>query len=440
MPETPGDWFVQVLVFVLVAYPIVGGLAFVVSSFYYHVFAERRDRPRYLEQGEPFVSVLVPAHNEEESIESTVHYLLNRLNYPADRFEIIVVDDASSDRTGELLGRLQEEYPQLRVISIVENRGKAHGFNVALAHARGDFLLSNDADTKPNPDAVWQYLSYFEREGGQNVGAVTGNMLPANRTTITAQAQQNELNSIIGLIKRSQMSYGALFAFSGANTMYRRQAVVDVGGWHAEQPTEDIAIAWDMQEAGWRALFAPRIRFFLDVPERFAPLLRQRRRWSSGGVYVLLTKAAKLLRHPVRNYRMLPVVADYTTSIVWSFLYWVSLALFLLLQLWFAATQNWERFWHGWYMVGIFVAIQMVVGLVQLTTASYYNDGGRTLKYILFAPWYMLVYWMVNTWTIVSQFLPTVAKTWSRRSGGTWKPPERSASLEGVREGHQGAS
>ena len=95
-------------------------------------------------------------------------------------------------------------------------------------------------------------MSYFEREGGHNVGAVTGNMLAANRTTMTAQAQQNELNSIIGLIKRSQMSYGALFAFSGANTMYRKQAVLDVGGWHAEQPTEDIAIAWDMQAAGWR--------------------------------------------------------------------------------------------------------------------------------------------------------------------------------------------
>ena len=128
--------------------------------------------------------------------------------------------------------------------------------------------MSNDADTKPNPDALWQYLSYFEREGGQNVGAVTGNMLAANRTTLTAEAQQNELNSIIGLIKRSQMSYGGLFAFSGANTMYRKQAVLDVGGWHAEQPTEDIAIAWDMQAAGWRALFAPHIRFFLDVPEQ----------------------------------------------------------------------------------------------------------------------------------------------------------------------------
>ncbi|KQW53089.1 glycosyl transferase [Nocardioides sp. Root1257] len=436
MPSSGADWFVQLLIFVLIAYPIVGGLAFLVSSFYYHVFSERRDRPRYLEHGEPFVTILVPAHNEEASIESTVRYLETMLNYPSDKYEIIVVDDASTDRTAEILASLQGEYPDLRVVSIVKNRGKAQGFNVALAFARGDFLLSNDADTRPNPDALWQYLSYFEREGGQNVGAVTGNMLAANRTTLTAEAQQNELNSIIGLIKRSQMSYGGLFAFSGANTMYRRQAVLDVGGWHAEQPTEDIAIAWDMQSAGWRALFAAHIRFFLDVPEQTRSLVKQRRRWSSGGIYVLVSKGPALLRHPIRRWRMMPIVLDYSFSVFWSFLYWISMALFLLTQLLMAVTQNWERFWHNWYMVGIFVALQMVIGLVQLSAASYYNDGGRTLKYILFAPAYMLVYWMVNTWTVVVEFVPTVRKVWERRDGGSWKSPERSDSLQGTREVH----
>jgi poly-beta-1,6-N-acetyl-D-glucosamine synthase len=430
MTAASSDWFIQILIFVIVAYPIVGGLAFLVSSFYYHLFQERRDLPRYLEHGEPFVTIFVPAHNEEDSIASTVHYLENMLNYPAEQYEIIVIDDASTDRTPAILVELQSQYDDLRVITIVKNRGKAHGFNVALAFARGDFILSNDADTKPNPDALWQYMSYFEREGGHNVGAVTGNMLAANRTTIVALAQQNELNSIIGLIKRSQMSYGALFAFSGANTMYRKQAVLDVGGWHAEQPTEDIANAWDMQTNGWRALFAPHIRFFLDVPEQTKALVKQRRRWSSGGIYVLLTKGPKLLRHPLRNFAMMPVIFDYGLSIIWSVLYWISMALFVLSQVYFAGARNWERFFHNWYMVGIFVGIEMVVGVVQLTVASYYNDRGRTLKYVLFAPWYMLVYWMVNTYTVVVELIPTVRKIWALRDGGTWKSPERSTSLQ----------
>lgn len=429
MSTTDGQWFAPVLIFVLMAYPIVGGLAFLVSSFYYHVLDERRQRPRYLERGEPFVTILVPAHNEQESIADTVRYLDRMLNYPPERYEIVVVDDASTDSTPDILAALQDEVPRLRVITIVQNRGKAHGFNVALAFARGDFVLSNDADTRPDPDALWQYLSYFERPDGHNVGAVTGNMLAANRTTLTAQAQQNELNSIIGLIKRSQMSYGALFAYSGANTMYRRDAVLDVGGWHAEQPTEDIAIAWDMQDAGWRAVFAPHIRFFLDVPEHLRALIKQRRRWSSGGLWVLMSKGPGLVRHPVRNFRMMPVVLDYGISVVWSFLYWVSITVFLLTQGYLAATQGWERFWHNWYLAGIFVALQMVVGLLQLAAASYYNDRGRTLKYLVFAPWYMLVYWMVNTGTIVVELAPTLRKVWAHRDGGTWISPQRSASL-----------
>jgi len=430
---TTGDWFMQIIIFVLMAYPIVGGCAFIVSAVYYHCFLERHDRPRYLARGEPFITILVPAHNEEEEIAGTVHWLENQLNYPADKYEIIVVDDASTDRTPSILADLQRQYPRnLRVITIVKNRGKAHAFNVAIAYAKGDFLLSNDADTKPNPDALWQYMSYFEREGGQNVGAVTGNMLAANRTTLVALAQFNELNSIIGLIKRSQMSYGGLFAFSGANTMYRKQAVLDVGGWHAEQPTEDIAISWDMQTAGWRALFAPAIRFFLDCPEGLGMLLKQRRRWSSGGIYVLLTKSAGLLKHPVRNFRTMPIIFDYGLSVVWSFLYWISLALFLISQVYFASRGNWERFDHNWYMVGIFVAIEMVVGTVQLALSSFFNDRGRSMKYLLFAPWYMLVYWMVNTWTVCVEFVPTTRKVLAHRDGGMWKSPARSRSLHDV--------
>ncbi|SEI80839.1 glycosyltransferase [Demequina mangrovi] len=440
MPETPGGWFELLLIFILVSYPIVGGMGFLVSSFYYHVLSERRDRPRYLEQGEPFVTIFIPAHNEEASIESTVRYLAGTLNYPADRYEIMVVDDASNDRTPEILTALMEEFDQLRVVTIVNNRGKAHGLNCALAFAKGDFLLCNDADTKPNPDAIWQYLSYFEREGGQNLGAVTGNMLAANRTTLTAEAQQNELNSIIGLIKRGQLAYGALFAFSGANTMYRRQAVLDIGGWHAEQPTEDIAIAWDMQTAGWRATFAPHIRFFLDVPEKLRALIKQRHRWSSGGVYVLASKGPKLLKHPIKRFRMMPVITDYAISVLWSLIYWITLVIFLLTQAVFAVSGDWERFWHTWYMAGIFVALQMIIGLAQLTLASFYNDRGRTLRYVLFGPIYLLGYWMVNTWTVALELIPAFAKVWSRRDGGVWKSPERSSSLQDAGEETGGAA
>lgn len=433
------DWIfnhvVDFLVLVLVSYPIVGGIAFIISSIYQRVFNERRQLPAYFEGEPPFVSIFVPAHNEEDSIESTIVYLATQLNYPDHCYEILVINDGSTDATGEILSQLQVRFPsKLRVLTVVDNRGKAHGYNIALGYARGEFILSNDADTKPETDALWKYMSYFKREGGQNVGAVTGNMLVSNRTTLTALVQMNELNSIVGMIKRSQMAYGGLFAFSGANTMYRKAAVFDVGGFQAEQPTEDIAIAWDMQTNGWQALFAPHIRFFLDMPETLRAMFKQRRRWASGGIYVLLTKTGSLLKHPIKNLATMPIIIDYAFSIVWSFFYWISMFLFLALEAYFLFTGNWERFVHGWYMTAMFVTIEVAVGVVQGILASYMNDGGKTLKYLLFLPWYLLVYWMVNTAAMVTEFIPTVLKVLTGDEGGVWKSPERSKSLATINE------
>ena len=429
------DHIVDLLILLLISYPVIGSISFIVSSVYQYIFNEKKQLPHYLVNEPPFVTIFIPAHNEESSIESTVVYLATKLNYPDENYEIIVIDDGSTDGTPDILKKLQLRFgKKLRVLTIVDNRGKAHGYNIALAYARGEFILSNDVDTKPEVDAIWKYMSYFERTGGQNVGAVTGNMLVSNRTTIVALSQMNELNSIIGMIKRSQMLYGSLFAFSGANTMYRKQAVIDVGGFQAEQPTEDIAIAWDMQTNGWKALFAPHIRFFLDTPETLLAMFKQRRRWAAGGIYVMFTKTGKLLAHPLKYFAILPIIIDYGFSIVWSFFYWISMLIFILIQIYFFFSGNMERFIHGWEMSAIFVTIELIVGTIQGLLSSYMNDGGKTFKYLLFLPWYLLIYWMVNTAAIAIELIPTFLKVLTGDEGGVWKSPERSQSLTQINE------
>lgn len=424
------DEITRILIYTIVSYPIVGGLAFIVSSLYYRIFMEKRELPKYLEKGEPFISIFVPAHNEEKSIEATIRHLETKMNYPLDKYEVIVINDGSTDKTGDILATLQDEFKsRLRTITIINNRGKAAGFNIALAFAKGEFILSNDADSKPEVDALWKYMSYFEREDGKNLGAVTGNMLPINKTTIVAEAQQNELNSIIGLIKRSQLSYGGLFAFSGANTMYRKAAVLDVGGWEAEQPTEDIAIAWDMQALGWRAYFAPHIRFFMDVPEKLGELIKQRHRWSSGGVYVLLTKTLRVLRHPIKQFSSVPIIIDYALSVIWSVFYWLSMIAFIAIQIICIVNKDWLQLSNNLAFASIFISIEVVIGLIQLIMASLFNDQGKSLKYVIFAPWYLLIYWMVNTYTMVAELIPTIRKIVTGEDGGVWHSPERSESI-----------
>lgn len=111
-----------------------------------------------------------------------------------------------------------------------------------------------------------------------------------NRAKLIAKSQTVEFSSIVGIIKRTQLGVlGSIYAYSGANTMYRKDALIDVGLFRQDRTTEDISIAWDHQMDGWLSLFAPRIMFFMEVPESLKMLYRQRKRWAKGGTEVWLT-------------------------------------------------------------------------------------------------------------------------------------------------------
>ena len=152
---------------------------------------------------EPFVTIMVPAHNEEIVIEDTLNYLMTKINY--ENYEVLVTDDGSTDRTPEILKGLQEKYDKLRVIRIEKNKGKAHAFNIGLGFAKGELVLSNDADTVPEPDSLNRYINYFIRQDSTNISAVTANMDVQNRAKLIANLKQVEFSSIVGIIKRTQL-------------------------------------------------------------------------------------------------------------------------------------------------------------------------------------------------------------------------------------------
>ena len=106
------------------------------------------------------VSVIIPMYNEEDNINRTLTNVRDVLkNY--ENYEVLVTDDGSTDRTPEILKNLQEKYAKLRVVRIEKNKGKAHAFNIGLAFAKGKLILSNDADTVPEPDSLNRYINYF---------------------------------------------------------------------------------------------------------------------------------------------------------------------------------------------------------------------------------------------------------------------------------------
>ena len=412
----------------LVSYPILGAFAWFIGVLCYQLIYRHRHKDdiefkQLTPEEQPFITIMIPAHNEEVMIEHTINYLMNNLNY--EKYEVLVTDDGSTDETPAILERLQSVYDNLRVVTIKKNQGKAHAFNVGVGFARGEFILSNDADSIPEPDALWKYMSYFMGEEHANTAAVTANMDVQNRSTIIAKSQTVEFSSIVGVIKRSQVSaLGNMYAYSGANTMYRRDALIDVGLFRQDRATEDISIAWDHQLNGWTTVFSPDILFYMNVPENLDALYHQRKRWAKGGTEVLLTNFKRVVSHPGKYLKQWAFITDQTLSIIWSLFFFVSTLIFLISLVTFFFTGNYERVYHMFCMAFIFVTFEMFAGVLQLLSALIVDDRGRKFKYLIFMPLYMLIYWQVNALALVTTLIPAV-KTILGYGSGTWVSPVR---------------
>lgn len=415
----------KVLFLILVSYPILGGLAWFVGGLCYkYVFKNKKRDFTILDSREqPFITIMVPAHNEEVTIEETISYLLNELNYT--NYEVLVIDDCSIDNTPKILRKLQQQSNRLRIIRLAENKGKAHAFNIGLAFAKGDLVLSNDADTLPEADALMRYVNYFNSPEGQNIAAVTSNVEVRNRTKLITKSTTVEFSSIVGIIKRAEMGvFGSIFAYSGANTMYRKSALIDVGMFRQDRATEDISIAWDHQLNNWLAVFAPEIISYTLVPETLKDLYHQRKRWAKGGTEVWLTNLRKVLRHPLKNLGESLMLLDQTLSICWSCFFWLATFVFTYLVGDFALTQNWSQLVYLLFSALILICFEMIAGTMQLVIALMIDRKGNKIEYLLFAPIYLLCLWIINTLTIVTTFVPAI-KTILGHGSGTWVSPSR---------------
>lgn len=419
------DFVATIIYFILVSYPILGSFAWFIGVLCYSFLFKYKhiDWAEIPTEVEPYITIMVPAHNEEVVIEDTIDYLMTKINYG--NYEVLVTDDGSTDETPAILARLQKKYPKLRVIRIDKNKGKAHAFDIGMAFAKGRLILSNDADTVPEPDALSNYVNYFIRPGGRNISAVTANMDVKNRTSLLGKSQTVEFSSIVGIIKRTQAGVlGGLYAYSGANTMYRKDALIDVGGFRQDRATEDISIAWDHQLNGWISVFAPTIIFFMEVPVSLPMLYRQRKRWAKGGTEVWLTNFKKVLFHPFENIGRTFMFIDQTFSIIWSLFFCISFFVFIILMGIYLYQGNFEQIYRTLTISFLFVCFEMISGIIQLIASLVVDDQGRKLKYMLFAPLYMLLFWMVNAITIMTTFIPAI-KTILGYGSGTWKSPER---------------
>jgi cellulose synthase/poly-beta-1,6-N-acetylglucosamine synthase-like glycosyltransferase/peptidoglycan/xylan/chitin deacetylase (PgdA/CDA1 family) len=228
------------------------------------------------------VSVVIPAHNEERVIAKTLDALLALRDAP---MEVIVVDDGSTDATGDIAAAFG-------VTVLRQPRGgKATALNLGLRRATGDVVVVLDADTVVAPGFLRAMLPHFADPA---VGAVAGNVKVGNRRKLLGHLQAIEYIVSLNLDRRAQASLDVVTVVPGAAGAFRRRALIDVGGYPTDTLVEDMDLTVTLLRAGWRIPYEPRAHARTEAPERAGDVLRQRRRWAFGTLQVVAKHAGCL--------------------------------------------------------------------------------------------------------------------------------------------------
>lgn len=398
-------------------YPLVMAGVWIAGALIFYFHWERwsplPDDPPHLENAPP-VSILVPCRNEADQVRETIEWLLKQ-KYPD--FEIIAVDDASTDGTGEILDELARQHPRVRVLHFEVNQGKAMGLRMAAMASRNEYLVCVDADVLLDPNATSWLVHHLHT--GNRVGAVTGNPRVRNRSTLLGRIQVGEFSAIVGLIKRAQRVYGRVFTITGAVSAYRKTALHRSGYWSVDTVTEDLDISWRLQQDRWDIRYEPNALCWLLMPETFRGLWRQRLRWAQGGVEALLHHTDTLLTW--KNRRMWGVYLEYVASMCWANTMGV-LGIIWIVQFFTngPATDHLVDLLPAWAGV-VLGCICLVQFLISLMIESRYERG--LFWHVFWIIWYPAAYWMLAMATAVVALPKTL---FSRRgSRGLWVSPDR---------------
>lgn len=392
-------------------YPLFMALFWILGGLFFYFRRERRDPP--VLENWPSFSIIIPAHNEEITIERTLA-CLKELDYP--HYEVIVVNDGSTDATPYILRKLRKEWPELRVIHLRENRGKAAALNCGLLASRGEIILGLDADALLEKDALKYFAWHFALF--PRVGAVTGNPRVINRTSLLAKIQVGEYSTIIGLIKRTQRILGKILTVSGVVAAYRKTALMRVGGFDSTMYTEDIEMTWRLETDFWDVRYEPRAKCWIFVPETLKGLFRQRLRWACGGIQVLIKY--RWIWKDWRQRRLWPVYIEYFADILWAYgLLGVSLFIFftgLLEGFTNPLAALFPPRWAGALLAGICL---LLFGTGALLESKYEKNF---MKYYFWTIWYPFIYWFISLLSIVIA-LPKIL--WENPRKVVWKSPDR---------------
>jgi len=239
-----------------------------------------RTKPKVVDyKHQPFVSILVPTYNEENVIAKRIENLLG-LSYPKDKYEVIVVDSGSLDRTVSIAQGILQAHgnlsPSMKIIQEKERRGKASAINFGKRSARGDIVLVTDANATFDPNVLREIMPHFK---DPKVGAVGGRYCVANPNNALA-APTSFYWDLEYLMRVGESALDSACLFHGEINAWRKNLVdADV-----RMLSEDLDMCLSIKAKGYKIVYEPSAIVYEPAATTSEDQIKQRKRTSIGTI------------------------------------------------------------------------------------------------------------------------------------------------------------
>ena len=269
----------------------------------------------------PFVSIFIPAHNEEYTIEETVRSVCG-LDYHDEEgqplYELIVVNDGSTDSTGKILVKLKKEFPQVKIVTRHPPRsGKGKGFvlNDALTLSRGEIIGVFDADTQVKPEYLKTVVNYLN---GDIDGVQTRVKMFNKNENFLARMQHVEFSTFGNtLIAKDNLSHTG---FLGGNGQFvKKQAIIDCGRWDGFAVTEDLNLAIKIILQGGKISYCKDVAVYQEAVTNWQAFFKQRTRWAIGNFETLFVYLPQIIKSKIsilKKFNLIEHISFYSFNLL----------------------------------------------------------------------------------------------------------------------------
>jgi cellulose synthase/poly-beta-1,6-N-acetylglucosamine synthase-like glycosyltransferase len=266
-----------------------------------YLYTRHKDRkapfaPRSADRPAPMVTVQLPIFNEMYVVERLIESV-TAIRYPKNRLEIQVLDDSTDETTAIAEGAVDKARAEGFDISLIRRRNrvgfKAGALENGLKAAKGDFVLIFDADFIAPEDILEKSIGHFE---DPQVGMVQARWGHVNRSySLLTELQSIMLDGHFIMEHGGRNRSGRFFNFNGTAGIWRRQAIVEAGGWEHDTLTEDLDLSYRAQMKGWRFVFLEDLVSPAELPVDVNAFKSQQARWAKGSAQVCLKLLPRIL-------------------------------------------------------------------------------------------------------------------------------------------------